>query len=337
MIRSADKASAKVNWTAATAAPGATPVSGYSVEAIATTANAAGEKPGTLIRTGADRHQHHAGPGPGRDLRHRGPLHRRHRSERSVQHHRGHRHGRTEGHGHPDPDGDSGRRHGGGAHRRATSVTATSDNGQIFYTDDGTLAVFGDGPSTTAKLYTGPVAITKATNLSFAAFDTAGNIAKPAQDGWYAPDASPAGLLAAPANLKATDGQGKVTLVWDAVPTATGYQVAVYDSTGANKIATQPPANTGTSQIITLPTGTYQFAVATKNTAGNTGAESATKVTGKSTVATDTITITRPVWKTNDFRVVGSSSAPGGTVSVYTVDPVANPAAKPVTGMAAGR
>ena len=137
----------------------------------------------------------------------------------------------------------------------ATSVTATSDNGQIFYTDDGTLAVFGDGPSTTAKLYTGPVAITKATNLSFAAFDTAGNIAKPAQDGWYAPDASPAGVLAAPANLKATDGQGKVTLVWAAVPTATGYQVAVYDSTGSDKIATQPPANTGTSQIITAADG----------------------------------------------------------------------------------
>ena len=201
----------------------------------------------------------------------------------------------------------------------ATSVTATSDNGQIFYTDDGTLAVFGDGPSATAKLYTGPVAITKATNLSFAAFDTAGNIAKPAQDGWYAPDATPAGVLAAPTGLKATDGQGKVTLTWAAVPTATGYQVSVYDTaTPPAKIATQPPANTGTSQIVTLPAGSYQFTVATKNTAGNLGAESA-MVPGKSTAVTDTITITRPVWKTNDFRVVGSTRSPSGTVSVYTV------------------
>jgi hypothetical protein len=337
VIRSADKASAKVNWTAATAAPGATPVSGYSVEAIATTANAAGEKPGTLIRTGAAATSTtlaNLDPAVTYDIEVRSIAGTGLSAPYTIGAVAGTPTGAPKDTVIPTltvtPAGGATE----AAATAATSVTATSDNGQIFYTDDGSLAVFGDGPSATAKLYTGPVAITKATNLSFAAFDTAGNIAKPAQDGWYAPDATSTGLLAAPANLKATSGQGQVTLAWDAVPTATGYQVVVYDNAAVPaKIATQPPANTGTSQVITLPTGTYQFAVQTKNTAGNLGTESA-KVTGSSTTATDTITITRPVWKTNDFRVVGSSSASSGTVSVYTVDPVANPTARPVTGMA---
>lgn len=53
VIRSTDKLSAKVTWTPATAQPGATAVSGYSIEAIPTAAAANGEKAGVLVRTPA--------------------------------------------------------------------------------------------------------------------------------------------------------------------------------------------------------------------------------------------------------------------------------------------
>ena len=53
VIRSTDKLSAKVNWTPATAQPGAEPVSGYSIEAIPTTAGTNAEKAGIVVRTPA--------------------------------------------------------------------------------------------------------------------------------------------------------------------------------------------------------------------------------------------------------------------------------------------
>jgi len=57
----------------------------------------------------------------------------------------------------------------------------------------------------------------------------------------------------------------------------------------------------------------------------------------RTSVATERLTITTAKWKTNDFRVVGSSSATSGTVSVYTAVTVAGklvPAAAPIAGMA---
>jgi hypothetical protein len=54
VIRSAGKTSMQVDWTPATAQPGAPPVSGYSVEAIAETASARGQKVQLGRRTPAD-------------------------------------------------------------------------------------------------------------------------------------------------------------------------------------------------------------------------------------------------------------------------------------------
>lgn len=96
----------------------------------------------------------------------------------------------------------------------ASSVTATAANGyQIYYTDDGTLAAGVDGPSDKAKLYAGPIPITKSTALSIVAYDGDGNIGQSPDDGWYTPGST----VASPTISRATGGQGQVTLVWSAV------------------------------------------------------------------------------------------------------------------------
>jgi hypothetical protein len=318
VIRSQDKTSAKVTWTAATAQPGATAVSGYSVEAIATTASAAGEKPGVVIRTGAAATSTTLALDPAvtYDVEVRSLAGTGLSAPYTIGAVAGTPTGAPKDTVIPTltvtPAGGT-----EAAPAAATSVTATSDNGQIFYTDDGSPAIFGDGPSSTAKLYTGPVAITKATNLGFAAFDTAGNSAKPAQDGWYTPDPA-AGTSTGPTGLKATAGQGQVTLAWTAVPNATGYQVVAYQADGTTKLATQPPANTGTSQVITgLAAGDYKFTVTAKNAAGTVSPESA-QVSATVSAVADTVAISKVTWKAGaELRVIGSTSATTGTVTIY--------------------
>lgn len=334
VIRSSDKSSVKVSWTAATAQPGATPVSGYSVEAIPTVKNSAGEQAGHLVRTPATATSTTVAgldPAAAYDIEVRSLAGTSMSPPFTV----------AAVPGTPTGPVDTVNpvltvTPAGGATEAtaapATSVTVSAtDNGQIFYTDDGSFVAFGDGPSATAKLYTGPITITKPTNLSFGAWDTAGNAAKPVQDGWYSPTTTATG---APSGLKATPGQGQVTLSWTAVPTATGYQVVAYQADGTTKLATQPPAITGTSQVISgLAAGDYQFAVTAKNAGGAVSAES-DKVTAKVAAVTDVVTLGRITYKAgSDFRVVGSSSATSGTYSVYRVDP-ATAGATPIPGMA---
>jgi hypothetical protein len=125
-----------------------------------------------------------------------------------------------------------------------------------------------------------------------------------------------------------------VTLTWTAVPNATGYQVVAYAADGTTKLDPQPPAITGTSQVVTgLAPKDYQFAVTAKNAGGAVSPESA-KVTATVTAVTDTVTLARITYKAgSDFRVVGTSTAPNGTYSVYRVDP-ASAGAAPIPGMA---
>ena len=182
-------------------------------------------------------------------------------------------------------------------------------------------------------MYTGPIAITKPTPLSIVAYDVNGNIGQSQDDGWYTPGTA----VDAPAGLTATGGAGQVTLKWTASPGVAGYQVNAYQADGTTRLATQPPASAAnaTQQLITgLAAGDYKFTLTAKNAGGATSAES-TPAAATVTAVTDTVTISRPTWKVNDFRVVGSSSARTGTVSVYAVDPrlPANANAQPIPGM----
>jgi Fibronectin type III domain len=139
---------------------------------------------------------------------------------------------------------------------------------------------------------------------------------------------------AAPANLKATPGATNVALAWDAVPGATKYQVTAYDATG-KALGTQPVSTATTTQnVVGLAVNTsYQFTVKATTAAG-TSAESTPKVGTKTVV--ETVSITSARWKNNDFRVVGTSTATGGTVNVYAANPGTGPTAvgTPLAGMA---
>lgn len=201
----------------------------------------------------------------------------------------------------------------------ATSVTASS-NGQVFFTTDGSPVISGDLPSDTAKLYTAPIPITAPTTVKVAAFDQVGN--HTLVEGDYAPPAADTNPPAAPTGLSGTVGQGSATVRWDAGDASvTGYQVSVYNGAGTDLVAgVQPGETTARTQTIAGLVGgtTYQFGVKAKNASGVYGAESArTSLTPE--VATDKVTITSARWKSGEFRVVGTGSRVGATVTVHRV------------------
>jgi Fibronectin type III domain len=138
-----------------------------------------------------------------------------------------------------------------------------------------------------------------------------------------------------PVNLAATAGATNVVLTWAAATTGgtpTSYQVAVYNAAGTALVTTpaQPVSTTTTSQNIVglAPNTTYRFTVKAINSAG---ASAQTGQLQKAT-ATETLAVTTARWKATDFRVVGTSSATSGTVSVYSVNP-ATVGATPIAGM----
>ena len=336
-VRSDDGKSIVVKWTAAKAAPGATPVTGYSVEAIEP-GDGSTPRPGVLSRTNATTTsvtlpvtasvsdyeievRSLAGPRMSEafPLANSAPTNPGDIEAPKVT-------------VDPAPAAD-------GTAVEATSVKLTSDDptADIFFTTDGSPArIAGDLPSATAKLYTGPIAIGRAaptTEINWVAFDAAGN-SSGNMTGLYKPPPLPA-APPAPTGLAGSATERSVALSWAPAARATEYQVTV--SSGGVKLASQPASVTGTSQTITGLTAStdYQFTVTAKNEGGTS---TSAPLTVRTSVATERLTITTAKWKTNDFRVVGSSSATSGTVSVYTAvtDGTGKlvPAAAPIAGMA---
>jgi hypothetical protein len=320
VLRSTDKTSAKVTWSPATAQPGAEPVSGYSVEAINTVAGANG-KPVIGTRTDAAATSVTIA---GLDAAAAYDFELRSMAGTSMS---APFTATTTGATPPGatpptpaPANLTVTPKGGpeATPAAASSVTATAANGyQIYYTDDGNPAAGVDGPSNAAKLYTGPIPITKPTQLHIAAYDGDGNLGQSPDDGFYAPGAT----VPAPATLKATGGQAQVTLTWAAVTGATGYQVkasAVAADGTLSALATQPPASTGTSQVVTgLATGKYSFTVSAKNAGGAISGDSPA-ATADVTAVTDTVQIGKVTWKAgSQLRVTGSDSLATGSVTIF--------------------
>jgi hypothetical protein len=191
-----------------------------------------------------------------------------------------------------------------------TSVTLTSD-GQVFYTTDGSPAILGDMPSDAAKLYKGPIAITEHTVLKVASFDQVGNHTE--LTGVFAPPAGPTTAPDAPTALTGTAGQQQVALKWTAGdPSITGYRVQTYDAGGA--VGAPTPAAGKSVTITGLTAGNeYSFTVAAKN-ANGFGAESPKAGPYKPTG--DSVSIATAKWKAGDFRVTGSGTVAGATVSL---------------------
>ncbi|HEY0345054.1 MAG TPA: fibronectin type III domain-containing protein [Solirubrobacteraceae bacterium] len=320
VIRSADKTSMQVDWTPATAQPGATPVSGYSIEAIANTAAPSGHNvqigrrtPAAATKatiTGLDTGESYTVEV--RSLA--GPRMSEAFTVAPAP--------RTPGDttpptlsATPPPNGTTA--------VTATSVTLTS-SGQVFYTTNGSPAILGDMPSDGAKLYTAPIAITDHTVLKVAAFDQVGNHTQ--LDGIYEPPAGPTAPPDAPTGLTGTAGQQEVALKWDAGDASiTGYRVQTYDANGPVGAAT--PAAGKSVTITGLTAGTeHFFTVAAKN-ANGFGTESAKAGPYKPTG--DKVTIATARWKAGDFRVTGSGTVAGATVSLRVGSPTA-----PVIGTA---
>jgi hypothetical protein len=308
VVRSADKTSAVVKWTAATPQPGADAVTGYSIEAVnpATSTvqgvRVGGGASGSTL-TGLD-------PAVAYTFEVRSMA----GTKMSVPF------GASEAAGPRDetPPTLTVTPTGGADPETAVEADSVSvaSNGQVFFTTDGSAVIEGDTPSLSAQLYTGPIPISAPTHVNIATFDQAGNHLQSSGD--YKPVSVTA--PAAPTGLAGAQTQNSVALTWNAVAgTGVSYQVAVYDANGA-KLATQPPVSTVPRQTVTglAAATTYQFAVIAKN-AGGTSAESE-RLVKATDASTDRISITTARWKTGDFRIVGTGSVIGATVTAYRVN-----------------
>lgn len=316
VVRSVDKTSMQVKWTAAASQPGAAAVTGYSVVAIDQTVTN-GQQVQLGARTNASTAQStitNLNPASTYTVEVRSLAGSRMSDAYTVSPAAAPQPGDTTVPTlaltpAPEP----------GAVTKTNSVTVTGD-GQNFFTTDGSPVISGGLPSDTSQLYTGPVPITGPTTLKVAAFDQAGNFQL--IEGEYAPLAGSTLPPAAPTGLAATAGQGSATLRWDASdPSVTGYQVTVYGTNGtALPLSAQPPETTARTQTITGLAGgsTYGFSVKAKTAAAGFGAESQ-KVTTTVQPVTDRLTITSARWKSGEFRVVGTASMVGATVTVHRV------------------
>jgi len=320
VVRSEDKQSLQVTWAPATAQPGSAPVTGYSVVAIEDETSAFGEQSQVGVRTGA--------PSTRTTIDGLDPAESYTVEVRSLAGARMSEAfavtvpGQT-----PDaPTGDltapvvtaTPEPVDGIAAKTKTVTLVANEDVDIYYTTDGSgVLANGDLPSDTAQLYTGPIAITQETLLKFAAFDRAGNVTE--GEARYAP-ADPDPLPAAPLAGASTAGEGTLTLRWSSTdPTVTGYGVQLYDA-DAQPVGA-PRETTATSLTIDqLAAGAYTFTVKAKNATGY-GSESLMSAPLTVTPATDRITIGTARWKSGDFRVTGTGSSVGATVTIRSGSP----------------
>jgi hypothetical protein len=316
VTRSDDKTSLQVNWTPAEQVPTAEPVSGYSVEAIAATASStsgdhvqigrrtsasatratitdlsASESYEVEVRSlaGAKMSEAFTVQVPASD-----PLGDTTPPELSAT---------------PAAGAD-------GAVVEAKSVTlSTEDGADVYYTTDGSPVISGGLPTDAAKLYAGPIPISQETVIKAVAFDRAGNTT-PLFTATYTPPTAADPVPGAPLDLKGIVGQESVSLTWSSTDTTiTGYGVQVYDSAGAVGDLRETTAKSLTVGGLTAGKA-YHFTVKAKNGSG-WGAESDKVGPLTPTDVTDRITIGVARWKSGDFRVTGTGSVVGATVTVH--------------------
>jgi hypothetical protein len=336
---SADKTSMQVNWTPATALPTAPAVTGYDVTVLGQAANGETKYVGT--RTGASATKATITGLPtataytvevrslaGAKLGDPFPA----QSAGAP--------GQTEPGGGGDTTAPTVTAAPGGGAAATSAVLTTSvaltasESAAIFFTTDGSPAFTAGAVGDTAQLYATPIPITAATELHWVAIDAAGN--QDTGQGFYAPGSS--APITAPTGLVGTGGQASAVLRWATTDaTITGYDVQLYSGVGTASIPSGA-VRTTTDKTLTvtgLGAGTYNFTVLAKR--GATPGPASPKSTDFTVApAGDRISVTQAKWKANDFRVAGSTSAIGGTVSVHlaqTVGGVVGPAPTPITGM----
>jgi hypothetical protein len=208
-----------------------------------------------------------------------------------------------------------------------TSITFSSNEptASIYFTTGPTpgVDVFTAGGATlapTATLFKAgtPVPVPPAgTTLKFAAVDLSGNVSSPTDGTVFGATGggTTSPVPAAITTVTGTAGQGSVSLGWASTdPTITGYTVKRYPA-ATGGVAVVSPDTTAKSLTVTgLVTGTpYWFTVTAKN-ANGPSLESARFGPFTPTAVTDQVTVQTGRWKAGDFRVIGVTSAPPGTV-----------------------
>ncbi len=338
-VRSAEPSPAstdqlKVDWTPVQPAPGAPAVTGYSIEAIANTVNAAGERESTGKRVGPNatsatikglvagetytvevRSSAAAGDGSV-TLSAAFPLQVPASGDITAPALTA-----TPAPGTlaaPTPTNS-------GVTLKATdpaaqNPTASDPNALIYYTTDGS-AVIQDGglrDDPAVHLYTGPIPVTDPVvpvEITAVAFDAADNHSDIVTGYYTQAPADPAPI--APTGLTATAGQASATFGWSVSPpdpTITGYGVQLYRNGAPEGALRETTARTTTITGLTVG-DSYAFTVQAKNAVGY-GPASALSATVVPTALTDRVTITSARWKANDFRVVGTGSAVGATITI---------------------
>ena len=322
VVRSSDKTSVKVTWTAATAQPGAAPVTGYSIVAVASTAPASGERTQVGVRTGAPATQTTiAGLDPAQayDVEVRSEAGTRLSDSFGIS-----VPGTTSG----APTGDlkapvvtASPAASTTTLARTKTVALTPDEpADIYYTTDGSAVLAnGDLPSDTARLYTGEIAVTSDMFVKFAAFDRAGNFSQGV--GHYAPPVALDPVPNAPLTGNSSGGEGTLTLRWTASdPTITGFRVQLIDNLTGQPAGGLREAPSTFLTINDLAAGSYSFTVQAKNASGY-GAMSLQSDAINVAPITDKVTIGTAKWKSGDFRVTGTGSAVNATLTIRANDP----------------
>jgi hypothetical protein len=210
-------------------------------------------------------------------------------------------------------------------------LTATTSAGStIWYTVEGTTPnpVVAGGSIVDAALPfpAGGLTIDKKMTVHVAALN-AQNLVE-VVSGTFQPGAASTAKPIAPV-VNVTGGQTSAQVTWIPVAGET-YQVNVYQP-GTNNKVTTPPQPTGVQTspyVVNLPKGSYTFSVTATNANGN--AES-NRVDATVTGVVDTLSVSRAQWKSGDFRVVGTSTALTGTITVHR-DSFAGPTITGMTG-----
>lgn len=308
-VRSADRTSMQVNWTAAVPVPGAAAVTGYSVLAISST-----QSSNLQLQVGVRTSASTTGTtvsGLSPDLDYTVEVRSLAGSALSA----------------PftvaTPAGGTGTP--ADATFAAPAATlgldgvtlARKENTEIYYTLDGTDPRVADVPSSTARLYVGPIEITMdGTFIKWVAFDISG-VFSDTGEGTFDVVVPPG--PAAPTNVTATAGDTAAIIKWTAPsgnPTPTRYVVTALPSEGP--AITQEASGSATSLTLTrLINGTDYFVTVT-GYAGTIEGTSSSVVSVRPVASTiDRLTIGSARWKTSDFRVTGTGSIVGATIRVH--------------------
>jgi hypothetical protein len=318
VTRSNDNTQLRVVWTPAVPAPGAAAVTGYSVEAIAQT-EANGQHDQIGRRTGPDATAttiSNVKAGEFYTVEVRSLAGNKMSESFSVKAPPSDPAGDLEPPvvtATPAPEAD-------GAVTVTSLLKLSAEAGaDIYYTtgNDPVLAN-GDLPADNAKLYTGDIAITSETTVNWVAFDQAGNVSRQVS-GTFAPPAPNVELPGAPTLGNSTPGEQSLTLRWTSNdPTVTGYGVQLYDGTTDTKVGDlRKTADTSLTITDLDPAKSYTFTVQAENSAGP-GAASERSALLTPQKAVDRITIATARWKVGDFRVSGSGSKVGATVTIHS-------------------